>query len=482
MGTLDDLKKMTGNDDVYQSSSGKQGGGNSVPVKNNLPDGGKGGPATGTTDGASASGGVPDAHAGTGGGTTGSTKNSGGTGKQPEDGEALFDRKIKDVNEETLRHLREKRRGIQGIDSTLPDSGVLPEVNVAAAEKKAKPGKEQPAGGAQVYERKAAAAAGRLENWKPSTEAPKYEDIPEPPKRNMSMKEMYEKLNPGMSEEEIKKKERGMRIERLFNAIGDGISAIAALNATKKGALNTFFAKDSLSARQQKRMDEWKKKVEAYRKGLYEAQMQDAENAEKDYKARLEYVKAKNGLEGKLADFNLKLENLGRQGQKDAMNAYIALMQKEMTQTQFKERMEELKRHNKEMEDLGAGRLGVAKENAATSRARQERQAGKDDREESTRHETYVNPKTGERTVLDTKAKDYYGQKRKLSQEYGDVYRDQLHDKKGRNTGKSRVNTNPSNARVDAVMARHRVDGPGGIDPKYLPKGKTTGVKLGVKW
>lgn len=416
MGTLDNLKKMTGNDDVYQLSSSGTGAGNAGPEEKNTAAGGDGSPAAGKAGGANGPAETADA-----GGGNPNTRTDGG-GKQP-----------------------------------------------------------SPAS-AEDYESKAAAGAGRLEDWKPSTEPPKYEDIPEPPKRGLSMKEMYEKLNPGMSEEEIKKKERGMRIERLFKAIGDGISAIAALNATGKGALNTFFAKDSLTAGQNKRMEEWKRKVEGYRKGLYEAQMQDAENAEKDYKTRLEYVKAKNGAAGKLADFNLKLENLGRQAQKDAVNAYIALMQKKITQEQFDERMKELKRHNKVTEALGAGHLGVARQNAATNRKRFEHQKEKDEKDESTRYETYVNPKTGERTVLDTKAKDYYGQKRKLSQEYGDVYRDLLHDKKGRNTGESRINPNPSNERIDAVMAWHREDGPGGIDPKYLPKGKTTGKKLGVKW
>lgn len=427
MSTLDDLKKMTGAGDIYRFSSGEAGENNTEPGQNNPHAGGNG--ALGGSQ-------LPkDA----------SRQNEAADGQTAE--KAEFEKNLdKRINDQTLQHLKEKESSSSGkTEGNTPqqDGGTLPEVNVKA-ERKGQPD-------ARYYEQKAATLTDRLANMKGTAEAPKYEDIPEPPKRKVSLSEIYKALNPGMSDEEQAKVKKRERRESLFNGIADAISAIAALRGTGEGAINTFYAKNTLSAAQKRRMEQWAQKVAAYNKGLYDAQMKDADLADKDYRARLEYVNARNALKDKLAGFGLKLDDFGRQGIKDAIQAYIDLMGKKITHEQFKTRMDELSRHNKATESLGRGRLDVARENADTSRGRFNHQVSKDAEENASNSITVYDPKTNE-PVTFSKKKDGAN----YIQKAGKWMTDRGHKfTKPNKWGISEDNPNPSESEIKNAASRY---------------------------
>lgn len=69
-------------------------------------------------------------------------------------------------------------------------------------------------------------------------------------------------IKPAETEEERKKREKRERMSKVFSAIGDGISALSNLYFTTQGAPNMYTGENTLSARNQERIDRLKKERE----------------------------------------------------------------------------------------------------------------------------------------------------------------------------------------------------------------------------
>ncbi len=103
--------------------------------------------------------------------------------------------------------------------------------------------------GASVANGGANASQGTATTAKPDGAKAGTAEGGETPKR-MSLVEMYEKLNPSpflTPEEEAKERKREKR-QKMWAAIGDGISALSNLYFTTKGAPNMYDGKNSQSA------------------------------------------------------------------------------------------------------------------------------------------------------------------------------------------------------------------------------------------
>ena len=102
--------------------------------------------------------------------------------------------------------------------------------------------------------------------------------------RKMSYKEMYQALNPYKppTEEELEKQRKKERRQKIFAAIGDGISALSNLYFTTKGAPNMYNPNNSQQAEVKDRWDKLKQErdqhMREYTEGLMKAQALDDEN------------------------------------------------------------------------------------------------------------------------------------------------------------------------------------------------------------
>ncbi|MDY5632586.1 MAG: hypothetical protein SPF56_08875 [Bacteroidaceae bacterium] len=106
---------------------------------------------------------------------------------------------------------------------------------------------------------------------------------------------LFRKLNPysPKTPEQIAGEEKRHRRKQIFNAIGDGISALSNLFFTSRGAPDAHDRRNSLTARSQVRYDRLVKEREgrerAYYEGLARARMADVEDAvrERGWKRQL---------------------------------------------------------------------------------------------------------------------------------------------------------------------------------------------------
>lgn len=98
----------------------------------------------------------------------------------------------------------------------------------------------------------------------------------------MSYVEMFQKMSPYKppTEEELEKERKKEKREKIFAAIGDGISALSNLYFTTQGAPNAFDPKNSLSAKAQERWDKLKKEREENGRYYTAAYMQAMKNDE----------------------------------------------------------------------------------------------------------------------------------------------------------------------------------------------------------
>lgn len=100
-------------------------------------------------------------------------------------------------------------------------------------------------------------------------------------KKTLSFKELYEILNPKPDPEQLKKDAKRARTRNIIAALGDGISAIANLHFTTKGAPNMYDGKSTLSeksqARYDKLMQDYKDNLDKYRLGQLKAEELDRE-------------------------------------------------------------------------------------------------------------------------------------------------------------------------------------------------------------
>lgn len=117
------------------------------------------------------------------------------------------------------------------------------------------------------------------------SESPAPAQQPEQPQqRLLSYEEMFRILNPEKPEtpEEKAKREKKEKREAVFSALGDGISALANLYFTTKGAPNAYDPTQGMSAKARERWDKLKalrdSKDRAYNEGLLRAMQLDDAN------------------------------------------------------------------------------------------------------------------------------------------------------------------------------------------------------------
>ena len=103
----------------------------------------------------------------------------------------------------------------------------------------------------------------------------------------MSYVEMFQKMSPYKppTEEELEKERKKEKREKIFAAIGDGISALSNLYFTTQGAPNAYDPKNSLSAKAQERWDKLKKERDEngrYYTAAYRQAMKNDEEGARD--------------------------------------------------------------------------------------------------------------------------------------------------------------------------------------------------------
>lgn len=127
--------------------------------------------------------------------------------------------------------------------------------------------------------------------------------------KHLSYVEMFQKMNPYKppTEEEIAKEKKKQKREAIFAAIGDGVSALANLYFTTKGANNSYDPKTSMSAKMKERWDKLNKEREdgnkEYMSGYLRAMQADDEAARdnRNWKHSLE----REGVEDKRFEDNI---------------------------------------------------------------------------------------------------------------------------------------------------------------------------------
>lgn len=100
-------------------------------------------------------------------------------------------------------------------------------------------------------------------------------------KKSVTYKELYESLNPKPDPEQLKKDLKRQRTRNIIAALGDGISAMANLHYTTKGAPSMYDGKNTMTAASQARYDkimqDYKDNLAAYRQGRMKAEQMDQE-------------------------------------------------------------------------------------------------------------------------------------------------------------------------------------------------------------
>lgn len=121
----------------------------------------------------------------------------------------------------------------------------------------------------------------------PPPEQPKTPAKPEK-ERRMSYVDMFKQLNPYQppTQEELEKERKKEKRERMFAAIGDGISALSNLYFTTQYAPNMYNHENSQSDKVRSKWDKLRAdrdaQMNAYIKNLMAAQQADDENAENE--------------------------------------------------------------------------------------------------------------------------------------------------------------------------------------------------------
>lgn len=163
--------------------------------------------------------------------------------------------------------------------------------------------------------------------------------------------EIYEKLNPRPSEAELEAERKRQRRNAVIAAIGDGISALANLHYTGKGAPSSFDPKQGLSAKLQERYDKLNAERRAHdkewRAGYARAQALDQQATAA--KKREEGLLARLRQQRELADETRKLKERAQEHRED--NDRIRQQQKD----------QEIAIKKKIADDKAAGRGGYAR-------------------------------------------------------------------------------------------------------------------------
>ena len=142
-------------------------------------------------------------------------------------------------------------------------------------------------------------------------------------KTSYSLEELYKEINPYTppTAEELEKEKKRQKREQIFNAIGDGISALSNLFFTSQYAPSMYPKGNNLTERSQVRYDKLMKdreeKNEKYYAGLFRARQADERKseAEREWQRQLgidDYNRrrdaAKDERDRKLFDLNVQLQ------------------------------------------------------------------------------------------------------------------------------------------------------------------------------
>lgn len=175
----------------------------------------------------------------------------------------------------------------------------------------------------------------------------------------MSYQKLYGLLNPQPTQEELEKRRKKEKREKLFASIGDGLNAlssIANLYYTTKGAPDMYKPKESLSDKERDRWERLHKEFDAkgkeYAAGMERARRLDDEAANDRKKWKLYFAKEKAARDAQAAA-------LKRQTAKDAADQKH---KDDMVQL-VKERNEETAKYHRNMEK-------IAEQNAQSNRIR----------------------------------------------------------------------------------------------------------------
>ncbi len=175
----------------------------------------------------------------------------------------------------------------------------------------------------------------------------------------MSYQRLYGLLNPQPTQEELEKRRKKEKREKLFASIGDGLNALSSivnLYYTTKGAPDMYKPKESLSDKEHDRWERLHKEFDAkgkeYAAGMERARRLDDEAANDRKKWKLYFAKEKAARDAQAAA-------LKRQTAKDAADKQYKA---DMVQL-GKDKLEVTKKHNRNMEK-------IAEQNAQSNRIR----------------------------------------------------------------------------------------------------------------
>lgn len=180
------------------------------------------------------------------------------------------------------------------------------------------------------------------------------------PKR-ISLAELYRKLNPQPTDEEVRKQQKKEKRDKLFASISDGISALANLFYTTKYAPNSFDPNKSQSKQMKDRYDKLKAErdaeKQAYVNALLQAEMKDNDHAIADAQAALARKRqAQKDAENKeKADREAKRKDDKAKADENYRKAQLKLAEG---------RQKEQARHNRAMENKPSGRSGSGSGNS----------------------------------------------------------------------------------------------------------------------
>lgn len=166
----------------------------------------------------------------------------------------------------------------------------------------------------------------------------------------MSYQKLYGLLNPQPTQEELEKRRKKEKRDKLFASIGDGLNALSSivnLYYTTKGAPSMYKPKESLSDKERDRWERLHKEFDAkgkeYAAGMERARRLDDEAANDRKKWKLYFAKEKAARDAQAAA-------LKRQTAKDAADKQY---KDDMVQL-GKERNEETAKYHRNMEKIAA--------------------------------------------------------------------------------------------------------------------------------
>ena len=203
----------------------------------------------------------------------------------------------------------------------------------------------------------------------PPLAIPSQQPKPEEPTENprMSYVEMYQRLNPFQppTEEELERERKKAKREKIFAAIGDGISALSNLYFTTRYAPNMYNHENAQSAKVERKWQQLQAdrdaQMNAYIRNLMAAQQADDDREDKDrnWKRQIgmdEYNKKKDADELQYRkDRDEKKDEQWKDSynQKESQfNANVALKEKDQA---------ERARHNQKTESLTGAQINETK-------------------------------------------------------------------------------------------------------------------------